>query len=76
MADEPNRYALPAGLPVPVDDGASGHLAGLAIPVLALPSTQGGVVDLAEAAAGRAVFYCYPMTGKPGQALPAGWDDI
>ena len=48
----------------------------LPIPALALPSSQGGVVDLAEAAAGKAVFYCYPMTGKPGEPLPVGWDAI
>ena len=76
MANPSDFYALPPNLPVPVDDGAAAHLAGLRIPVLALPSTAGGVVDLAAAAAGRTVFYCYPRTGTPGVPLPTGWDDI
>lgn len=70
---------LPADLPVPEDDGAADHLPGLEIPAgLALPSTQGGEVDLAEAAAmpGRLVAYVYPRTGVPGEPSPAGWDDI
>lgn len=25
---------------------------------------------------GRTVVYCYPRTGRPGQELPPGWDDI
>ncbi len=25
---------------------------------------------------GRTVVYCYPMTGRPGRALPQGWDEI
>ena len=40
---------LPADLPVPEDDGAADHLAGMAVPELRLPSTRGGAVDLAEA---------------------------
>jgi peroxiredoxin len=76
MADGANLYELPPGLPLPLDDGASDHLPGLPIPALALPSSQGHVVNLAEAAADSAVLYCYPMTGKPGVPLPAGWDAI
>jgi len=76
VSDMPDLYALPADLPVPVDDGAADHLAGARIPALALPSTRGGAVDLAAAAAGRAVFYCYPRTGTPGAPLPTGWDAI
>jgi peroxiredoxin len=76
MADGGNFYELPPGLPVPLDDGASDHLPGLSIPALALPSSQGGMVSLAEAATDKAVFYCYPMTGKPGVPLPVGWDAI
>jgi peroxiredoxin len=69
---------LPPDLPVPEDDGAADHLAGLAVPAgLLLPSTQGGEVDLAAAAAdGRLVAYVYPRTGVPGEPSPAGWDDI
>jgi peroxiredoxin len=45
---------------------------------VALPSTLGGELDLAEAAAGpgRLVVYVYPRTGKPGEPSPPGWDDI
>ena len=76
MADSPDLYALPPALPVPVDDGAADHLAGVRIPALALPSTFGGEVNLAVAAAGQAVLYCYPRTGTPGEPLPTGWDAI
>jgi len=67
---------LPADLPVPEDDGAADHLAGMALPEIRLPSTLGGSTDLAEAARERLVVYVYPRTGTPGEPLPAGWDDI
>ncbi len=67
--------ALPANLPVPIDDGACDHLAGMALPSLALPSTSGRLIDLA-ALPGRTVVYCYPMTGAPGVALPEDWNLI
>jgi peroxiredoxin len=67
---------LPADLPVPEDDGAADHLAGMALPRLRLPSTLGEAVDLAELANGLLVTYVYPRTGTPGEPLPAGWDDI
>jgi peroxiredoxin len=67
---------LPADLPVPVDDGAADHLPGSDVPAVALPSTLGGELDLAEAASERVVVYVYPRTGVPGQPSPAGWDDI
>jgi peroxiredoxin len=40
-----------------------------------LTSTTGEIVDL-SALAGTTVVYCYPLTGRPGLALPEGWDDI
>jgi peroxiredoxin len=67
---------LPADLPVPEDDGAADHLPGSAVPQLALPSTQRGSLDLAQAATGLLVAYVYPRTGVPGQPLLDGWDDI
>jgi len=67
--------SLPADLPIPQDDGAADHLAGLPLPSVALPSTAGGEVDLA-ALKGQTVLYCYPKTGVPDQALPDGWDAI
>lgn len=67
---------LPSDLPVPVDDGAADHLPGSAVPEVALPSTQGGELSLADAARGLLVVYVYPRTGTPGMAAPEGWDDI
>jgi peroxiredoxin len=64
---------LPANLPAPEDDGAAGHLAGMAMAALVLDSSQ-GPVDLAELGAGRAVIYIYPHTGAPDEPLPDGWD--
>lgn len=72
-----NHYSsLPPDLPVPEDDGAAEHLPGLTVPSLPLPATSGGVVDLADLAAGRLVAYLYPRTGTPGVDSPTGWDDI
>ena len=68
--------SLPDDLPAPVDDGAADHLPGSEVPAVALPSTSGGVVDLADAARERLVVYVYPRTGVPGEPLPEGWDDI
>jgi peroxiredoxin len=70
-----NRLDLPAGLPVPQDDGACKHLPGMRIPELWLPSTAGDPVDLGQMR-GRTVVYCYPRTGLPDQPIPNGWDAI
>ncbi len=67
--------SLPDGLPVPEDDGAAAHLIGTPLPSIALPSTHRGRVDISQVP-GRVIVYCYPMTGRPGEALPEGWDDI
>ena len=72
----PNSYeSLPDDLPVPTDDGACDHLPNMKLPDLLLESTSGEKVKLASIS-NRVVLYCYPMTGVPGIALPAGWDDI
>jgi len=70
-----NPIELPDDLPAPVDDGATAHLAGLRVPDIALASTDGTDVNLARLR-GRTVVYAYPRTGRPGQALPTGWDAI
>lgn len=75
----PSRHdptTLPAGLPVPVDDGAADHLLGGELPPLSFPATTGGSLDLRELAAGTLVLYLYPGTGRPGVDPPAGWDEI
>jgi peroxiredoxin len=71
-------YELPPDLPVPVDDGAADHLPARTLPALALPSTHGGVLDLAQAAreAGTLVLYVYPRSGLPGVPSLDGWDAI
>jgi peroxiredoxin len=67
---------LPADLPVPVDDGAAAHLAGMRLPDVALQATDGSTVSLA-ALPGRTVVYAYPRTGEPGKAmLVPEWDQI
>jgi peroxiredoxin len=73
---DPGR--LPEDLPRPVDDGAADHLPGLAIPPVALKSTDGDVVQFDHAIdpGRRLVLYAYPKTGRPGVALAPGWDDI
>jgi peroxiredoxin len=70
-----NPNILPADLPVPRDDGAARHLAGLKLPSLRLAATDGSEIDLA-ALSGRTVVYVYPRTGRPGRPLPDGWDAI
>jgi peroxiredoxin len=45
------------------------------LPALALSSTQGGEVVLAELPS-RSVLFCYPRTGRPGEELPPGWNEI
>jgi peroxiredoxin len=74
-----NPNILPPNIPVPQDDGAAAHLAGMKLPDLALPATQNAQsaaqVNL-SALKGRTVVYIYPRTGVPGTDLPPGWNDI
>jgi peroxiredoxin len=86
----PDYRQLPPDLPIPEDDGAANHLAGMALPAVRLPSTLGGSIDLSAAATTpdiafppdnregvrHLVVYVYPRTGVPGEPSPAGWDDI
>jgi len=66
---------LPKDLPVPADDGAAAHLPGSVVPEIELPATDGSRISLGGFT-GRIVLYVYPMTGRPGVALPDGWDAI
>jgi peroxiredoxin len=70
-----NLHELPKDLPVPQDDGACAHLAGMRLPRVALASTGGRSVDL-SALKGRTVVYIYPRTGRPDQESPPGWNEI
>ena len=70
-----NPLELPADLPAPVDDGGARHLVGRLWPDLALPATDGSLVNL-SGGRGRVVVYAYPRTGRPGEPLPTGWDAI
>ena len=70
-----DQHKLPESIAAPNNDGACDHLPGMRIPPLALPSTSGERVDLSSLP-GRTVLYCYPRTGKPGEDLPLGWDEI
>jgi peroxiredoxin len=74
--EELRSIQAPSDLPVPEDDGGADRLDGVPVPELALASTRGGTMDLAELARGRLVAYVYPRTGVPGEPLPAGWDYI
>ena len=74
-------YSLPDNLPIPMDDGACDHLAGMAWPSAELPSTDGALVSLAAVAKETPwlVVYFYPRTGLPDQDPPGGlavWDAI
>ncbi len=69
--DAPDWSAIPA----PVDDGAAAHLAGMRVPSVLLPATDGITVDLSSLR-GRVVIYTYPRTGVPGIENPPRWDLI
>lgn len=72
-----NGYtSLPDNLPEPEDDGAAGYLQGERIPELTLATSNNATVDLSALGAGRTIIYIYPLTGRPGQDLPDGWDAI
>jgi len=64
-----------SALPSPVDDGGARHLTGATLPDVELTATDGASVSLARLR-GRTVVFVYPMTGRPGEALPEGWDQI
>jgi peroxiredoxin len=68
-------YVLPEGLPVPEDDGAADHLPGQAVPALVLESSA-GPVDLAALCVRLGVLYVYPRSGRPGEPLLPGWNEI
>jgi peroxiredoxin len=67
---------LPPNLPVPDDDGAADHVEGMTVPHLEFATTDGFGLDLLERAQQLLVVFIYPKTGRPGEQMPTGWDDI
>jgi peroxiredoxin len=63
-------------LPESLDDGLAAQLVGSQLPDVALPSTSGHDIRLANFATGRWVLFIYPRTGVPGQKEPDGWASI
>lgn len=74
MTSDPTR--LPAGLPVPIDDGACDHLVGMELPDVELAGIDGQFRSLRCASSPWLVLYTYPRTGGPGVHLPDDWDRI
>jgi peroxiredoxin len=76
-ANQPNLLEVDwSKIPAPEDDGAARHLAGMVMPDIALPATDGTRVSLAKVP-GRVVVFAYPRTGVPGQPSPvADWDMV
>jgi peroxiredoxin len=68
---------LPPDLPAPRDDGAARHLPGTTLPAVSLEATDGRRVDLAGLPSLWVILFCYPRTGRPGEApLVPDWDFI
>lgn len=62
-------------MPAQGDDSAPGLAPGARLPPLALPATDGGMIDIA-ALPGRSLVMVYPWTGCPGRPNPPNWDEI
>lgn len=62
-------------VPAPVDDGACAHLAGMAVPEIALMSTDGKPVELSRLR-GRTVVFAYPRTAEAGAVVPDAWKQV
>ena len=75
MQQRSDMFSLPEDLPVPTDDGACDHLAGMVLPPVPLSSTDGEQIDVARLR-GRTVVYIYPRTGRPDLPSSAAWDAI
>lgn len=67
--------SIPANLPIPSDDGACEHLENMLMPDVSLWSTDDQKINLSRLS-GWNVIFCYPMTGRPGVAIPEGWVQI
>jgi peroxiredoxin len=68
-------FFIPTDLSIPFDDGACEHLKNMRIPSVFLWSTDDHEINLSSLS-GWNVIFCYPMTGRPGVAIPEGWVQI
>lgn len=67
--------SIPEDLPIPLNDGACEHLENMLLPDVSLWSTDDQEINLSRLS-GWNVIFCYPMTGRPGFAIPEGWIQI
>jgi peroxiredoxin len=67
--------SIPKDLPIPLNDGACEHLEKMLLPNVSLWSTDNQEITL-SCLSGWNVIFCYPMTGRPGFAIPEGWVQI
>ncbi len=67
--------SIPKDLPIPLNDGACEHLENMLLPDVSLWSTDDQEINLSRFS-GWNVIFCYPMTGRPGFAIPEGWVQI
>ena len=69
------RRSIPKDLPIPINDGTCEHLENMGLPEVCLWSTDDKEISLSRLS-GWNVIFCYPMTGRPGFAIPEGWLQI
>lgn len=67
--------SIPFDLPIPIDDGACGHLENAILPDVSLWGTDDREIAFSRLT-GWNVIFCYPMTGRPGFTIPDGWVQI
>jgi peroxiredoxin len=73
-----HHFPLPDNLPIPQNTQEAVHLAGHPLPpLIELPSTSGGYIDLFLLSLKRPVLlFIYPRTAAPGEKVPESWNDI
>jgi peroxiredoxin/predicted GNAT family N-acyltransferase len=71
-----DRFALPANLPVPQDDGGADHLKGQRLPDIVLRSTQSPFTQKLSSLPERTIIFAYPKTGRIDCNVADDWDTI
>jgi peroxiredoxin/GNAT superfamily N-acetyltransferase len=71
-----DRFALPANLPIPQDDGEADHLTGQSLPDIVLKSTQFPFEQKLSSLPERTIMFTYPKTGRTDCNVADGWDNI